>query len=152
MIDLMDTVLPVLFPWRNFMNPAEIFSGSDRLDEANHLNGMAAVFEKRQEFVDAERLYEEALAMYEEIFGTQHFTTALVTRNLARVLRIQGKTAEAALLEDHASDILSKRAEGDDTQKVPFGGSSGFFELLGNEYSRSVQPDPQPLPVEPEEV
>jgi hypothetical protein len=118
------------------MNPAEIFSGSDRLVEANQLNGQAAVHEKRQEYNEAERLYEEALAIYEEVFGTQHFTTALVTRNLARVLRIQGKTAEAALLEDHASDILTRRAEGDDAQKSPFGGSSGFFELLGSEYTR----------------
>lgn len=116
------------------MDPAELFSGSDRLIEANHLNGMAAVYEKRQEYTDAERLYEEALALYEEIFGTQHLTTALVTRNLARVLRIQGKTAEASLLEDHASDILNRRGEGDAT--IPFGGSAGFFELLGNTYTR----------------
>jgi hypothetical protein len=123
------------------MNPAELFSGSDRLIEANHLNGLAAVHEKRQEFTDAERLYEEALAIYEEVFGTQHFTTALVTRNLARVLRVQGKTAEAALLEDHATDILSRRGDEDSAQKIPFGGSSGFFELLGNVYTREPEPE-----------
>lgn len=121
------------------MDPAELFSGSDRLIEANHLNGMAAVYEKRQEYNDAERLYEEALALYEEIFGTQHFTTALVTRNLARVLRIQGKTAEASLLEDHAADILNRRGEGDPL--TPLGGSSGFFELLGTAYTREPLPE-----------
>lgn len=134
------------------MDPAELFSGSDRLIEANHLNGMAAVYERRQEYADAERLYEEALAIYEEIFGTQHLTTALVTRNLARVLRVQGKTAEAALLEDHASNILSQRGDSELVQKVPFGGSSGFFELLGTEYTREDEPEPAPLPQEPEEV
>lgn len=113
------------------MNPAELFSSSDRLHEANHLNGLAAVHEKRHEFSDAERLYEEALAMYEEVFGIEHFTTALATRNLARVLRIQGKTAEASLLEDHASDVLSRRGESSEIRKNPFGGSSGFFELMG---------------------
>lgn len=118
------------------MDPAELFNGSDRLIEANHLNGMAAVHEKRQEYVDAERLYEEALTIYEELFGTRHLTTALATRNLARILRIQGKIAEASLLEDHASDILSRRADGDEAKNMPFGGSSGFFELLGAVYTR----------------
>jgi tetratricopeptide (TPR) repeat protein len=113
------------------VNPAELFSSSDRLHEANHLNRLAAVHEKRQEYSEAERLYEEALAMYEEIFGIEHFTTALATRNLARVLRVQGKTAEASLLEDHASDILSRRGESSEIRKNPFGGSSGFFELMG---------------------
>lgn len=122
------------------MNPAELTQGSDRLIEANSLNGMAAVHEKRQEFEEAERLYEESLAIFEEIFGTQHLTTALVTRNLARILRIQGKTAEASLLDDHASDILSRRAEGG-VIKSPFGGSAGFFELLGNAYTRPDNDD-----------
>jgi hypothetical protein len=106
---------------------------------------MAAVYEKREEYSDAERLYEEALAVYEEIFGTQHLTVALVTRNLARVLRIQGKIAEASLLDDHASDILTRRGDSDDAKKIPFGGSSGFFELLGNAYTRE-------LAIEPEEI
>ncbi len=128
----------------SLLNPAEILYGSDKLVEANHLNGLAAVHEKRQEYTDAERLYEEALAVYEEIFGTRHLTTALATRNLARVLRIQGKTAEAALLDDHASDILSKRGSDDDLN-TPFGGSSGFFDLMGiDERMVDAQAEPQP--------
>lgn len=118
------------------MNHAELFSGSDRLIEANNLNGLGNVHEKRQEYSEAERFYEEALAAYEEIFGTRHLTVALVTRNLARVLRIQGKTAEASLLEDHAADILHKRGEASEEQIPTFGGSSGFFEMLGSEYLR----------------
>jgi len=121
------------------VDPAELPSESGRLIEANNLNGMAAVHEKRQEYVEAERFYEEALAVYEEIYGTQHLTTAVATRNLARVLRVQGKIAEASLMEDHAADILSRRADPDEAPKMPFGGSSGFFELLGNYYTR--EPD-----------
>ena len=122
------------------VNPQEIVEGSDKLIEAGHLNGMGAVYEKRREFPDAERLYEEALAIYEEVFGTEHFTTALVIRNLARVLRIQGKTAEASLLEDQASDILTRRAQGGEAAaKNPFGGSSGFFELMGDAFTRAEQ-------------
>jgi hypothetical protein len=113
------------------LNPSELLYGSDRLIEAHHLYGMGAVHEKRQEFNDAQRLYEEALAIYEEIFGTQHLTTALVTRNLARVLRVQGKIAEADLLEDHANDFFSRGGQETDDNAVPFGGSSGFFSLLG---------------------
>lgn len=121
------------------MNQAEFFSSSDKLHEANHLNGLGAVHEKRQEYSEAERLYEEALAMYEDIFGTEHFTTALATRNLARVLRVQGKTAEACLLEDHAADVLSRRGDSPEIRKNPFGGSSGFFELMGSEYSLNAE-------------
>lgn len=131
------------------VNPQEIVEGSDKLIEAGHLNGMGAVYEKRREFSDAERLYEEALAIYEEVFGTEHFTTALVIRNLARVLRIQGKTAEASLLEDQASDILTRRAEGGEAaSKNPFGGSSGFFELMGDAFARPELETDIPLPAD----
>ena len=122
------------------MNPADLLYGSDKLIEANHLNGIAAVHEKRQEYVEAQRYYEEALAVYEEIFGTRHLTTALATRNLARVLRIQGKTAEAALMDDHADDILRKRGDAEDTTE-PFGGSSGFFDLMGFDEMLPVELD-----------
>lgn len=115
------------------MNPAELIYGSDKLIEANHLNGMGAVHEKRREFTEAQRYYEEVLAIYEEIFGIRHLTTALAIRNLARVLRIEGKTAEATLLEDQATDILSRRGDGMEEASSPFGGSSGFFELMGFE-------------------
>jgi tetratricopeptide (TPR) repeat protein len=121
------------------VNPAELFSGSDKLIEANHLNGMGAVFEKRRDFEDAARLYEEALAIYEEIFGIEHYTTALVIRNLARVLRAKGDIAEASLLEDQATDILSRRRESSESRKSLFGGSSGFFELMGTDYTRMLQ-------------
>ena len=100
--------------------------------EAHHLHGMAAVHERRKELADAQRLYEEALAIYEEIFGTQHLTTGLATRNLARVLKALGKTAEAALMDDHANDILSRRGDGNkDDEAAAFGGSAGFFSLMG---------------------
>jgi hypothetical protein len=125
--------------WYSPLNPAELFSGSDKLIEANNLNGMAAVFEKRKDLDDAARLYEEALAIYEEVFGVEHFTTALVIRNLARVLRAKGDVAEASLLEDQATDILSRGREARESHKSPFGGSSGFFELMGNAYTRSEQ-------------
>lgn len=123
---------------RMSLNPADLFSGSDKLIEANNLNGMAAVYEKRNDLDDAARLYEEALAIYEEIFGVEHFTTALVIRNLARVLRARGDTAEASLLEDQATDILSRRRESNETKKSQFGGSSGFFELMGEAYTRHM--------------
>ena len=127
------------------MNPADLLYGSDKLIEANHLNGLAAVHEHRSEFVEAQRFYEEALAVYEEIFGTRHLTTALATRNLARVLRIQGKTAEAALMDDHANDILRKRGEGQGDASSPFGGSSGFFDLMGfDEFVDPVSAEPLP--------
>jgi hypothetical protein len=112
------------------LDPADLLYGSDKLVEAHHLNGMAAVHEKRRELTEAQRLYEEALAIYEEVFGSRHFTCALVARNLARVLRVQGKTAEASLLDDHAKDILSDRGD-DKGMRSPFGGSAGFFDLMG---------------------
>ncbi len=121
------------------MNKVELASESEKLIEANNLNGTAAVHEKRAEYVEAERFYEEALAAYEEIYGPEHLTTAVATRNLARVLRVQGKTVEASLMEDHTTDILSRQADSAETPKMPFGGSSGFFELLGNIYTREAE-------------
>jgi tetratricopeptide (TPR) repeat protein len=121
------------------VNPSELVYGSDKIMEAHHLYGVGAVHEKKHELQEAQQSYEEALALYEEIFGTQHPTTGLVTRALARVLLAQGKHAEAALLEDLAADILSRRNDGDTPE--PFGGSSGFFSLMGWD-NRSEETDP----------
>lgn len=117
------------------MDPAQLPSGPDRLAKANHLAGLANGHEHRKEYVEAERYYEEALAIYEEIHGIQHPTTARATQNLARILRIQGKTAEASLMDDHAEDILTSRSSPNEAPKMPFGGSNGFFGLLGNIYT-----------------
>jgi tetratricopeptide (TPR) repeat protein len=130
-------------------NPSELFGGSDKLIEANDLNGMGAVLEKRGEFNQAQRCYEQALALFEDIFGSEHLTTALVSRNLARVLREQGESAEAVVLEDMAAAILRRRGDDSVAHETPFGGSSGFFHLLGwqrdaataQEIDLAAQPD-----------
>lgn len=114
-------------------NPFEIYTSNDKLIEANNLNGMGAVHEKRLEFDQAQRYYEEALSLYEEVFGQYHLTTALVSRNLARVMQAQGNAAEAAVLEDMAEDILKRREDDPAIHKTPFGGSSAFFCLMGLE-------------------
>jgi hypothetical protein len=121
------------------LDPSELLHGSDRLIEANHLFGQGAVHERRHEFDEAQQLYEEALAMYEDIFGINHLTTALATRNLSRVLKAQGKDAEAALMEDHADDIIARRGKEADLDSTPFGGSSGFFSLLGMDRSAEFE-------------
>lgn len=73
----------------------------------------------------AEEFFESALALAEELYGEAHYRTGLVTLYLAKVSRMKGKRAEAALLRDRAQSILS-------TNKVEpaAGGSSGFWSLL----------------------
>jgi hypothetical protein len=112
---------------------------ANRLIEALNLNGLGAVSMRRGDFAESQRLYEEALAIYEEVFGTEHYTTALVTRNLARALDQQGKTAEASLLEDRATEILLRQQSNQEAYP-PLGGSAGFFELMGTTYTTTDEP------------
>lgn len=81
-------------------------------------------YEQRHQFDNAEQCYEEALATLESVAGSSKELLAQTLRNLARVCKIQGKLAEAILLEDRA-----ERLDGGESR--PLGGSGGFWALLG---------------------
>ncbi len=104
----------------------------DKLTEAARLTIAASDCEYHGSYEEAQRLYEEALVIYEELLGLQNATTAKTIKNVARICRALGKTAEASLLEDQAQSILDHCREGRPTERTPFGGSSGFWELLGH--------------------
>lgn len=80
--------------------------------------------EQRRQFDHAEQCYEEALASLESVTSGSKELLAQTLRNLSRVCRIQGKLAEAILLEDRA-----ERLDGGEIR--PLGGSGGFWALLG---------------------
>lgn len=104
----------------------------DKLSEAARLTLAASDCEYHASYDEAQRLYEEALVIYEDLLGLQSPTTAKTIRSVARMCRALGKTAEASLLEDQAQAILDHYRAGQPAEKSPFGGSSGFWELLGH--------------------
>ncbi len=71
----------------------------DRLDEFTEampgaLNNLAYLLRKKEEYVEAEALYREALDFNEHYFGEAHPSTVLIHNNLAGTLRFQGKNDE----------------------------------------------------------
>lgn len=110
----------------------------DKLTEAAHLTLAASDCEYRGNFEEAQRLYEESLAIYEDLLGLENPTTAKAIASVARACRALGKTAEASLLEDQAQSLMAQYRAGHQTDRSPFGGSSGFWELLGTQYNDST--------------
>lgn len=104
----------------------------DKLAEAARLTLAASDCEYHGTYEEAQRLYEEALVIYEDLLGLQNPTTAKTIKSVARICRALGKTAEASLLEDQAQSILEQYRAGQPSERSPFGGSSGFWELLGH--------------------
>lgn len=106
----------------------------DKLTEAARLTMAASDCEYHGSLEEAQRLYEEALVIYEDLLGLQNPTTAKTINNVARICRALGKTAEASMLEDQAQSILERYSEGQvqPSERTLFGGSSGFWELLGH--------------------
>jgi tetratricopeptide (TPR) repeat protein len=71
------------------------------------LNNLANILTLRHDYVGAEKLYREAIAMARQNFGDAHPTTALYLRNLGDVLRGQGRLKEADAVH---SEALAVRA------------------------------------------
>lgn len=114
----------------------------DKLTEAAQLTQSGSDCEYRGNFEEAQRHYEEALALYEDMLGLENLTTAKTIASVARVCRRLGKTAEASLLEDQADAIFRQFSGGQPARdRTPFGGSSGFWELLGAQAADSNDGD-----------
>lgn len=116
----------------------------DKLTEAAKLTLAASDCEYRGSYEEAQRMYEEALAVYEDLLGLENPTTAKTIASVARVCRALGKTAEASLLDDQAQSIMAQYRAGLQVDRSPFGGSSGFWELLGTQYNDSTDSDSAP--------
>jgi len=101
--------------------PAQV----DKTKSLRNLNRRALKYELDGDFDMAERFLEQALEISEELYGTSHYRTGMVTLCLAKVSRLKGKRAEAAVLRERAESILSSGS----LQPAP-GGSSGFWALL----------------------
>ncbi|MEE4637680.1 MAG: tetratricopeptide repeat protein [Wenzhouxiangella sp.] len=86
---------------------AELSAWDDpRAEEAeiSTLNDLAVVYLRQQEYAQAEPLLRRALAMGEDLFGSDHPTVLPSVSNLAGSLRQQGRPAEALPFYQRARD------------------------------------------------
>lgn len=124
----MDTHEHVL-TWRNLLSDAERSSKAGEITRAEDLYRQALALAEKggglndQELVTSlihladfyfthrsydrsEPLYRRALSIYERIFGTENFISAICMRSLGEVLDAQGKAAEAADIRKRSREIL----------------------------------------------
>jgi tetratricopeptide (TPR) repeat protein len=80
-------------------------------DERNYsacLNNLAGLLKHQGDYATARRLYERALAIREQVLGSQHPDTAVSLNNLASLMKAQGEYASAKLLHERALAICEQ--------------------------------------------
>ena len=72
------------------------------------LNDLAATYRSQGKYVEAERLYQRALGIREQVLGTDHRDVAETLNNLAIVYHAQGKYTDAERLHQRALAIRER--------------------------------------------
>jgi tetratricopeptide (TPR) repeat protein len=86
-------------------------SGVSDIDIAETMNDLGIVYSKQKEYVKAEALMRQALALFEQTFGSYHADVAVVTTNVALQLLYQEKYVEAEPLFVQALSIWQHHAD-----------------------------------------
>ncbi len=79
--------------------------GPDHPDTATSLNNLAELYKSQGKYIEAEPLYQRAIAIDEKALGPEHPGLATDLNNLAGLYWAQGKYAEAVPLYQRALAI-----------------------------------------------
>ena len=83
--------------------------GPEHPDAAMTLNNLAAFYKSVEKYVEAESLYQRALAIFEVCLGPTHPKVVTCLRNYAQLLRATQCRAEALALESRARQARPRR-------------------------------------------
>ena len=89
------------------LKEAEAF---DDVRLATNLNNLALLYEAQCRYVEAEPLYQRALAIREKALGPEPPAVATSLENYADLLRKTGRVSEATKMETRAKAIRAKQA------------------------------------------
>ena len=67
---------------------------------ATSLNNLAVLYSSQGKYVEAEPLYQRALAIYERVFGAAHPDVARVLGNMAGLYKNMGREEDARRVEE----------------------------------------------------
>lgn len=87
----------------------EQWLGSEHLDVATLLNGLATLYKEQGKFAEAEQFYQRALPIFKKQLGSESLEVARVLHNLATISHHQGKFAEAEQFYQRALPIFEKQ-------------------------------------------
>ena len=82
--------------------------GPDHPEVATGLNNLAALYQVRARYAEAEPLYQRSLAIREKTLGPEHPDVATSLNNLAEIYRAQGKYSDAEPLYQRSLVIREK--------------------------------------------
>jgi tetratricopeptide (TPR) repeat protein len=122
--------------------------GQDTEEYAASLNATAVMLKSQGQFEQAEPLYKQSLAIFENLFGKDHPSVAISINNLAELYRAQGKFADAEPLYKRSLEIR-ENTHGKDHPSVAIGlnNLAGLYKLQGRHadaealYRRSLEID-----------
>jgi len=99
--------------------------GAESATVANTLNSLATTQAHRGDLAGAERSYSRVRELYQKLLGPTHWHTANAARNLARVIELQGRYAEALPWLRDAYEIARQRGDDGGRMAAVMGGQLG---------------------------
>jgi tetratricopeptide (TPR) repeat protein len=94
--------------------------GRNHADTATTLNNLGLLYERQGRYADAEGMYNEALSIYQRVFGRDHADTATTLHNLGVFCANRGrlKEAKAYLTEARAIQEAKLGRDHPDTKRT----------------------------------
>ena len=93
--------------YKQALESSQSTGGPGKFIEAKILNKLAYFYFKQSRFAEADAIYIKALAATESAMGVNSRLVAATCQDYARVLRAQGKAAEATTYQNRARQIFS---------------------------------------------
>jgi tetratricopeptide (TPR) repeat protein len=99
----------------------------ERIHLASMLNNVATLFEDQKRYGDAEKLLQQALAIYRAALGENHLYVATACSNLGSLYEKAGDLARAEMMMLSANQVMLQVFDGDHPRRVTVLRNLGSF-------------------------
>jgi len=110
----------------------------ERIQLASTLNNIATLFEDQKRYGDAEKLLQQALAIYREAFGENHLYVATAYSNLGTLYETGGDLARAEMMLLSANQVMLQVFDRDHPRRVTILRNLGWFYNKKKDWPKAV--------------
>jgi CHAT domain-containing protein/Tfp pilus assembly protein PilF len=110
----------------------------DRVQLASTLNNIATLFEDQKRYGDAEKLLQQAMAIYREAFGENHLYVATAYSNLGTLYETGGDLGRAEMMLLSANKVMVQVFDRDHPRRVTVLRNLGWFYTRKKDWPKAV--------------